>query len=103
MSDADISLERGDVSFGECLRHEAHAGMVSYSVAIGDTNASTLLTTMLQGKEGEKCSLSYIYAWSIYTKDAATFMHKKLPLPANYKASDCSGQFHKTAHIEILL
>jgi hypothetical protein len=47
MSDSDVSLERGDVGFGKCLGHEAHAGMVSYSVAIRDSNAGTLLTAML--------------------------------------------------------
>jgi hypothetical protein len=69
--------------------------MVSYSVAIGDSNAGTLLTTVLQGKQGEECSLSYVYAWGIDTENTATFMHKKLPFPANYKASHSSGQFHK--------
>jgi len=47
----------------------------------------------LQGKEGKKGSLNYIYAGGIDTKNAATFMHKKLFLLANYKASRSSGQF----------
>jgi hypothetical protein len=67
--------------------------MYLYSAAIGDRDAGTFLTTMLQGKEGKKGSLAYVYAWGIDTENTATFMHKKLPLPANYKASRSSGQF----------
>jgi len=62
-------------------------------IPIGDSNAGAFLTAMLQSEEGKKGSLSYIYAWSINTEDAATFMHKKLPLPANYRASGPYGQF----------
>jgi hypothetical protein len=48
---------------------------------------------MLQGKESKKSSLNCIYAWGINAKNTATFVHKKLPLLANYKASRSQGQF----------
>jgi hypothetical protein len=67
--------------------------MYFYSAAICDSDAGTLLAAMLQGKEGKKSSLNYIYAWGINAKHAATFVHKKLPLLANYKASRSQGQF----------
>jgi len=75
MPDADISFELSEVIFGECLGNQPHIGTYFYSIAIGDSNAGTFLTAMLEGKKSEEDEAGYIHRIGVDAENATTLMH----------------------------
>ena len=73
MSNAKIALQAGEDILVENFAHQTHALVMAHYSTVRNTNASTLLASMLESIKSEIGETSRIFV-SINTKDAALFL-----------------------------
>ncbi len=62
------------VHLAKGLGHQAHSGLVSYSLAVAGGYASAFLSPMLESVQAKESNSGYIFSWSIHPNYTAAFL-----------------------------